>query len=261
MCAILGPNGAGKSTLLRLIAGTFRPHAGEITFNGRALAAIPARRLALERAVLSQNISMDADFSVAEVVCLGRTPHTLGARETRQDRHVCEWALGVVGMGGFVERRFGTLSGGEKQRVHLARVLAQLEGGTPAAAAQSGQAAPTPATSRWLLLDEPTSALDLRHQHDVLALTRRLSREAGFGVIAVLHDLNLALRYADSVLLLSDGRVAAAGPTRTALTCDLVNTVYGVRSRIFCAGHGECPFIQTEALGHTPPALQAADAP
>jgi iron complex transport system ATP-binding protein len=322
----LGPNGAGKSTLLRVVSGALRPDSGgSVSLNGQPLAAISPAALARQRAVLSQEVTLAAEFDVADVVLLGRTPHVLAARETAADRRACEWALAAVGMTAFAQRRFPSLSGGEKQRVHLARVLAQLADGSavgtvtqtnggvsglslgvgavsigePTASADAGAAtaansaaanpanpttpaaanpanpansanlaaasanpttlanptttaAAAAAPSRWLLLDEPTSALDLRHQHSVLDLARRLSRELGFGVVAVLHDLNLAMRYADSVVLLNEGRVAAAGDTRTTLTCERINTVYGVRSRIHCEHPGACPFIQTEFFPQQP---------
>ncbi|MDR2429965.1 MAG: heme ABC transporter ATP-binding protein [Puniceicoccales bacterium] len=280
---ILGPNGAGKSTLLKVISGAVAPDAGEVTLEGVALRRIPHPVLARRRAVLAQDAHPGADFSVEEVVLLGRIPH-LNGWERPHDWQVCHRALEAVGMADFRRRRFPTLSGGEKQRVHLARVLAQLDGAdtrdargplgrtglgglikhlwpvgfgksdspVPPSGPDPATASPrerADATSRWLLLDEPTSALDLCHQHAVLALARRFSRQHGYGVIAVLHDLNLAMRYADKALLMHKGRVAAEGPTRETLTCERIGAVYGVCAKIFCEAPGACPFIQTEARG------------
>jgi len=157
----------------------------------------------------------------------------LSGWEGPRDRAICERALRDVEMSAFRHRRYPTLSGGERQRVHLARVLAQME----------DPEAPGP---RWLLLDEPTSALDLRHQHTTLALVRRLARNRGFGVCAVLHDINLALRYADDLLLLDRGRLAAAGPIGSALREDLVSRVWGIEARLVQPAGVSSPFIHTE---------------
>lgn len=240
LSAILGPNGAGKSTLLKIISGVVAPDTGGVVFNGKPLQSFTAPALARQRAFLAQESLLGFDFSVEEVVILGRIPH-LSGWESERDWDVCEWALRVVEMTDFRHRRFSTLSGGEKQRIHLARVLAQLEGNRADTAG-----------ARWLLLDEPTSALDLRHQHAALTLVRRIARECHLGVLVVLHDLNLAMRYADEVLLLSEGRVAAAGQTRQTLTAGKIAEVYGVRTRIYCETSATCPFIQTELSGDAP---------
>lgn len=232
--AILGPNGAGKSTLLKILSGAVAPDAGAVSLNGRPLGDFSAQALARQRAFLAQESSLGFDFSVEEVVVLGRIPH-LGGWESERDWKICAWALDAVELGDFRCRRFMTLSGGEKQRVHLARVLAQLEGYAPATG------------PRWLLLDEPTAALDLRHQHAVLVKVKSFARAYGFGVLVVLHDLNLAVRYADRVLLLHQGRVAAAGPARATLGVETIEAVYGVRARILGGVNDTCPFIQTEA--------------
>jgi iron complex transport system ATP-binding protein len=240
LSVILGPNGAGKSTLLKVLSGAIRADTGDVSLNGQPLKHFLPSALARQRAFLTQDAALSADFSVEEVVMLGRTPHMNGWGNSH-DRNVCEWALAAVEMIPFRERRFPTLSGGEKQRVHLARVLAQLADDTPPTTANTAQT-----TTRWLLLDEPTSALDLRHQHAVLSMVHRFSREYGFGALAVLHDLNLAMRYADKTVLMHEGKIAAAGPTRTTLTCERISTVYDVHARILCETPGACPFIQTE---------------
>ncbi|MDR1817956.1 MAG: heme ABC transporter ATP-binding protein [Puniceicoccales bacterium] len=235
---ILGPNGAGKSTLLRVLAGALRPDAGNAFLDGAPLRDYAPDVLAKRRALLAQENAPWLEFSVEEVVALGRTPHLRGrAWESASDRQICARTLRQVGMDAFHHRRFATLSGGEKQRVHLARVLAQL-----AVGAVGGSAA----ASSFLLLDEPVSALDLRHQHTTLALARSLAKRDGLGVIAVLHDLNLALRYADHVVLLADGAVAAAGAPRETLTCELLSRIYGVCARLHCPAGAPCPFVETE---------------
>jgi iron complex transport system ATP-binding protein len=274
---ILGPNGAGKSTLLKIVSGAITPDVGKVALGNETLKRIPHADLARRRAVLAQDAHPGADFSVEEVVLLGRIPH-LNGWERPHDWQICHRALEAVGMEEFRRRRFPTLSGGEKQRVHLARVLAQLDGtgehnalgplgrtglvgwikhlwpvgfrkpNNPVPPSGPRLATSTQGPSRWLLLDEPTSALDLCHQHAVLALARRFSRQHGYGVIAVLHDLNLAMRYADKALLLHKGRVTAEGPTRETLTCERIGSVYGVCAKIFYEAPGACPFIQTEAL-------------
>lgn len=210
--AVLGPNGAGKSTLLRLLSGELRPGAGGITLNGRALAQWAPQALARVRAVLPQSESLRFGFSVDQVVALGRLPCARHAPE-REDAIVRE-VLEATDARHLIDRIYPTLSGGERQRVQLARVLAQIW--------EPGE------QPRYLLLDEPTASLDLRHQHDCLRLARQLTTQ-GVGVLAVLHDLNLALAYADQVTLLQGGRVAASGEAAAVLTPPILEGVYGVR--------------------------------
>lgn len=232
---ILGPNGAGKSTLLKIMSGAIAASSGEVFFNGRNANEYTSRDLARMRAFLAQESSLQFDFSVEEVVILGRIPH-LSGWETEQDWAICDWALNEVEMTEFRERKFATLSGGEKQRIHLARVLAQLEGNTDMD------------VPRWLLLDEPTSALDLKHQHSVLAMVRKLAENYGYGICVVLHDLNLAMRYTDYAVLMHRGKVFCAGETRQTLSEENISTVYGVNAIIHCARGNSCPFIQTESI-------------
>lgn len=234
LSVILGPNGAGKSTLLRVLTGTLRPDEGEVYLDGRPLSAYGIEELARHRAVLAQESLLQFDFSVEEVVLLGRIPH-LSGWESSADHASCERALAALELLDMRYRRYPTLSGGEKQRVHLARVLAQLD---PGAQGFSGQ--------RWLFLDEPTAALDLRHQHTTLALARDLAARQQLGVVAVLHDLNLAMRYADEVLLLSRGRIAAYGTPEETLTEATIAQVYEVSARLITSPGGGPPFIQTQ---------------
>jgi iron complex transport system ATP-binding protein len=215
--AVLGPNGAGKSTLLRLLAGDFRPAAGSVTFAGRPLSAWSVGEIALRRAVVAQHSDLAFPFTVGEVVRLGRTPHP-GRGDAPADHAAAARALAAVDLSDRAAQSYPTLSGGERQRVHFARALAQLD------CAPSGP--------RALLLDEPTASLDLAHQHSVLGLARDLARRENIAVFAVLHDLNLALAYADDLLALVAGRMVAAGPITTTLTTALVREVFGIHATL-----------------------------
>lgn len=208
---VIGRNGAGKSTLLKHAVGEMKSPQGEIEIFGQALHAHPARELARKRAVLAQSTPLSFDYQVLEVVLLGRIPHQQRQSETWDDYEIARNCLARVGLQGYEERNYLTLSGGEQQRVHLARVLAQIE------------SAPheTRPTHRLLFLDEPISSLDIAHQHEVLDLAKQLTRE-GVGVFAILHDLNLAAQYADRIAVLADGQVLADGPPPAVMTQDLL---------------------------------------
>ena len=210
LLTIVGRNGAGKSTLLRHLSGELRSR-GSITVFGQHLTEHNTRELARRRAVLAQSTNLNFAYEVEEVVLLGRIPHQVRQVETGADREVALACLERVGLAHLAGRNYLTLSGGEQQRVHLARVLAQLHG-------TEGD--------RLLLLDEPTSSLDISYQHEVLRLARELGRE-GVGVLAVLHDLNLAAQYADRVLVLAGRRVLAYGTPREVLTPAIVSEAFG----------------------------------
>ncbi len=209
--AVIGPNGAGKSTLLRTMAGERAPAAGEVRINGADIATLDAAALSRVRAVLAQSLSLSAPFPVDTIVRLGIPRHV---RET-QAAALVRRGLEAVDMADAVDRPITQLSGGEQQRIHAARVLVQLwaqeEGGDP----------------RYLLLDEPTSHLDPAHQLAVMELARAHAR-AGGGVLAVLHDLNLAAAVADDIGIVHDGRVVAFGSPADVLRADLLEEVYGV---------------------------------
>jgi len=208
--AIVGANGAGKSTLLRMLSGDATPSAGEVLVGGIALADWPPAELARRRAVLTQQHTLALAFQVRELVMLGRYPH-FGGQPTTHDHAVVAAALDLVGLRHLAEREYPTLSGGEQQRTQLARVLAQV----------------WEAESGFLLLDEPLTGLDLRHQHQTLAVARQLARR-GFGVVVVLHDLNLAAQYADQVALLHQGRVVASGAPAQVFTPDYIHLGFGI---------------------------------
>ncbi|MFN4121433.1 heme ABC transporter ATP-binding protein [Acidovorax sp.] len=215
--AILGPNGAGKSTLLSLLSAQRKPDAGQVLLDGMPLSSLPAATLALRRAVVPQESAVAFDFTAREVAELGRYPHR--QQPAPHEAAIVDGALGATGVIALAERSFNTLSGGEKARVHLARALAQVWSPRPDGAA------------RWLLLDEPTAALDLAHQHQALRLLRDWAHGEGCSVVAVLHDVNLALRYADDVLLLSPDTGALHGAAGEVLTRDRIGEVWAVRCR------------------------------
>ncbi len=206
---VLGPNGAGKSTLLGALSGEVAAVAGVVSLDGRNLADWSGPLRARRVAVLPQSSTLNFAFRVEEVVAMGRLPHDTG-RE--RDAEVVAEALAAADASHLTGRSYLALSGGERQRVHLARVLAQL---WPGAAGQS------------LLLDEPTSMLDPLHQHTTLQAVRTFA-ERGVAVLVILHDLNLAARYCDRLLLLADGRTQVLGPPEQVLQAEPLKAVFGL---------------------------------
>lgn len=203
---LVGPNGAGKSTLLGVLSGERRPSRGTVTLGGRELGDIRHAELARLRSVLTQENAVSFPFRVAEVVAMGRSPWARTI-EGRDDVTAVAEAMREADIEHLAARRYTQLSGGEKARVSLARVLAQR---TPT-----------------IFLDEPTASLDLRHQEDVMRIARRLADE-GRAVVVVLHDLSLASAYADRLALISGGRLEAIGAPAEVLTEERVERVYGL---------------------------------
>jgi iron complex transport system ATP-binding protein len=216
--AVLGPNGAGKSTLMSLLTGQRQPAGGQVYLGGKALAGYAPGELARVRASVAQETQVAFEFTVREVVELGRYPHR--RQPGRRDADIPLQAMQVTAVEHLQHRVLNTLSGGEKARVHLARALAQIW--------ESAPSLPGGSNVRWLLLDEPTAALDLQHQHRVLQLVRSWAAGQGVGVVAVLHDLNLALRYSDRCVVLQGGRVVGSGATAEVLTPLCIQNVWGV---------------------------------
>lgn len=210
LLAIVGPNGAGKSTLLKLLTRELNPTAGTVYFGGKNLREYSHLELARKRAVLSQQNKLSLPFEVQEVVMMGRYPFHKNAPE-EADYMIVEECLRRVDMLGFAKRTFTTLSGGEQQRVQLAKSLAQIW-------SQKGA---------FLFLDEPTNGLDLRHQYLALEIAKELTRK-GWGVVAVLHDLNMAMYYADEVLMLQKGTVRSLGKPEDVFTPDRIMEVFDV---------------------------------
>jgi len=225
--ALLGANGAGKSTLLRLLAGELDPDAGQIELNGRPLAAWSPREQARQRAVLPQLHGLSFGFTSTQVVALGRLP--CPQHRPEREREIVMEALDAAGVAALASRKYPTLSGGERARVQLARVMAQIW-------------EPVELGARYLLLDEPTASLDLAHQHECLAMARCFAA-GGAGVLAILHDPNLALRYADAATLMKDGRVIASGAPRDALTAENLQAAYGVPVRLVSVEGLEAPVV------------------
>ena len=211
--AVVGPNGVGKSTLVRAASGALRPLAGSVEIDGLRLHELTPAQRARMVSVVPQASNLPPAFTALDVVILGRTPYLgwLGTEGELDHRLVAE-AMARTETLGLARRRVGELSGGEQQRLLIARALAQ---GAPA-----------------MLLDEPTAHLDLRHQDRVLKLVRRLTNDQGLSVLLALHDLNLVARFADRVALLSDGRVRKIGRPQEVLTPEELAAVYGIQIHV-----------------------------
>ena len=213
--ALLGPNGAGKSSLLKCLSGSVQPSTGEVRLDGVRLQNYSLLELSRRRAVLSQSTALSFPFTALELVMMGRNPHADGStqegvQEGAQDR--ARQALESVDAWSLRDRIFPTLSGGEQQRVQLARVLAQIWGQRQAC----------------LFLDEPTAALDLKHQHRVFQLIRQFSRSHGLTVCVILHDPHLARRYCDRAILMQQGQVFTAGAIAEVLAADNIERVFEI---------------------------------
>lgn len=211
LVAVVGPNGAGKSSLFSVLAGDLRPDHGEALLDGHPLAGFTPAGLARARAAMEQMPMIAAPFTVAELVALGMAAVP---RADIDEAAVARRAMTAAGVAGLAGRAANRLSGGERARAHLARVLAQLWAGRAAG------------DGRFLLLDEPTASLDLGHQVDAMRVARA-EAASGAGVLAVLHDLNLAAAFADRIVLLSEGRVVAGGAPADVLDAGLLSSVYG----------------------------------
>lgn len=238
--AVAGPNGAGKTTLVRALAGDLRPSRGSVTLAGRSVADWPRIDLARRRAVMGTEPSVAFGFSAEEVALMGRMP-LHGGDPTDRDRAVIASLLAAVDCGHLAGRVFATLSTGERQRVSLARAISQVTAAT--AGTERGRAdAPD---ERYLLLDEPTSSLDPAHQHIAMRLLRR-EASAGRGVLAVLHDLNLAAAYADRIVLMAQARVVATGSPSEVLRPYLLESVFDIPMLVIPHPHLYHPLVIPE---------------
>jgi iron complex transport system ATP-binding protein len=233
LTAVIGPNGSGKSTLLKALCLDYR-FEGHVSINGHDLARLSPVEASCLRAVLPQSSTLPFPFTVREVVAMGLTAGRSGLEQGAL-RRLPEEALEAVDLPGFGGRFYGELSGGEQQRVQLARVLCQvwvpvLEG-----------------VPRYLLLDEPVSSLDVRHQILIMDIARRFA-DSGGGVISVLHDLNLAAMYADRLIALREGAVAAFGPPGEVLTDALIAHIFDCPLRVGLAPAPGRPFVLPQSI-------------
>jgi iron complex transport system ATP-binding protein len=225
---VIGPNGAGKSTLIKVLARLLRPHEGRVEYDGADVQPAGEAELARRRAVLSQAVEVAFPLAVREVVMMGRYPH-FGGRPGPSDEKIVDELMGFFDVTEFAGRDYQTLSGGERQRVNFARVLAQLW------RADSGPT-PTRAPCRYLFLDEPLTFLDVRHQIEFMKKVRAFADAPDVVTVGVVHDLNLAARFADQIVLLDRGRVVAAGSPADVLTRDRIRGVFGVEPTFVTAG-------------------------
>ena len=226
--AVVGQNGAGKSTLRKVLCGDLIATRGAVSMDGKPLQDWSLSERAKVRAVLPQDSSLNFPFTVLEVALMGRAPHVRGA-ETETDYAIARAALREADALDLQERIYPTLSGGERQRVQLARVLAQIWESFDG-------------VNRYLLLDEPTSNLDLTHQHKTLKIARNFAAQ-GAAVLIILHDLNLAAQYADRIVILKNGSVAASGMPEIVFTPDTIRETFDVAVSVIKHPFFNCPLI------------------
>ena len=206
-CGIIGPNGSGKTTLLKCISGYLKPASGRVTLSGRDVCALSVREVARRMALVQQHAAIEYEFTVMDIVLTGRNPYVGRLRsETEEDYAIANDALQRSGIIHLKDRLVTTLSGGEWQMMVLARALCQQ--------------------ADIMLLDEPVTGLDIRHQVNIMSTVKRLAGERGISVVCVLHDLNLALRYCDQIVLLKAGEVYAQGAPEEVLTKQNIESVY-----------------------------------
>lgn len=214
LVGLIGPNGAGKSTLLKVINGLWSDVSGEITLLNRSLRQYSTRQIAQVVAHVPQITALDFPFTVKQIVLMGRNPHLKRFElETEHDRQLAERAMRRTQTREFESRLIGTLSGGERQRVLIARALAQQP--------------------RLLLLDEPTANLDIQHQISIFELVQSLVREDGLSAVAAVHDLELAARFCDRLILLKDGSVSAVGTPESVLVPEQLRAAYGIDTQLY----------------------------
>lgn len=225
LVAVLGANGAGKSTLVKMLSGEKKTSEGNILLNGKPVHSYGSAELALKRAVLSQHNVVNVDFLVKEIVMMGRYPHYRNNPGVR-DQEIVQQTMDICGVSELEERSVLTLSGGEQQRVQLARVLAQI----------------WDCPGALLIMDEPVSGMDIQYQQQTLAIVAALARK-GFMVIAVLHDINLAAQYADRILMLKNGRKWHDGTPAEVLNTKNVYNIFSIEAEVSLNLHSLKPYV------------------
>jgi iron complex transport system ATP-binding protein len=231
LLVVLGPNGAGKSTLLKTLGSELVPGSGSISLDGRPLENWSRSELAQRRAVMPQSSHIVFPFTVFDVVMMGRSPHLRG-RESISDERIVMNAMALTGVVDLAERNYNTLSGGEQQRVQLARALSQVWV-EPNESAEQG---------RYLLLDEPVASMDPAHQLETLRLAKAFSRR-GVGVFLILHDINLAAMFADRIAVMAGGELRLCGSPGDVLTPDTIHAVFGIKVSLQQHPELDCPLI------------------
>jgi iron complex transport system ATP-binding protein len=222
--SIVGPNGCGKSTLLRTLARLLKPSAGQVLLDGTPIRSMPSRDVARRLALLPQTPVAPDGLRVSDLVARGRHPHQRWFRQwSRDDEEMVDQAMARADVADLADRPLDQLSGGQRQRAWIAMTLAQ--------------------DTDLLLLDEPTTYLDLAHQVEVLEMVNRLNRDQGRTVVMVLHDLNLAARFSDSIVVMRDGRIVGQDTARTVFTTDLLQEVFGLRADVLSDPRTGLPII------------------
>lgn len=233
---VLGQNGAGKSTFLKLLSGESKPTMGQVLLNNKELHTIPVKQLATMRAVLSQQYASGLQFNCEEIVMMGRYPY-FTAKPSLEDHRIVKECMDEMQVDHLIGRTYKALSGGEQQRVQMARVLAQLR-----SVKNSGAHWRNEKQQGLLLLDEPTSSMDVLHQQLALSKAKELSA-LGYTVVVILHDLNLAAQYADTILLLKQGCLVASGGVRDVLTPENLSNAYNMELDILESEDYDFPIL------------------
>lgn len=211
--AIIGPNGCGKSTLLRALSRLMKPQQGQVVLDGEAILRLGSKEVARRVGILAQNATTPGDITVQELIARGRYPHQpLFSRWRQQDEEAVQQAMKATGVSQLASQPVDTLSGGQRQRAWIAMILAQQ--------------------TAIMLLDEPTTWLDISHQIDLMELLQNLNQHQGYTIVAVLHDLNQACRYASHLIAMRDGQVIAEGAPCEVVNTELIERIYGIKSLI-----------------------------
>lgn len=225
---IMGPNGAGKSTLLKLLAGSQRSSGGQIFFHEKEINQYSNKELATQRAVLSQHYNITFPITTNDMIMMGRYPY-FKTSPSKQDKEICKASIAIMQAEDLEDRDYNTLSGGETQKIQMSRVLAQIW-----EAEEKG--------NKILFLDEPVSHLDLKYQHQLMQVAKDRCKK-NITVIAILHDINLALTYADRILFMKQGKILYEIKDHSEVTTEMIKDVFDVDSKIINPGNGHKPVV------------------